>query len=277
MVPETFALGIAVFEGGDRYHVEARLRYRIADGGKMTMWYDLLRPHKVLEDALSFVWKAIEAELGMQVLNGGNACLIGNEILQFRTATLQSDGSYTLSGLLRGRKGTQTTGHTMGDRFVLLSQSALVRPAAEDAEIGLIRSYKATTIGSSIAAVSTQEFTNTGIARRPYSPVQTGGGRNATGDLTINWIRRSRINAEWRDYVDAGLGETTESYEIEVLNTSVSPAVVVRTLTATTNTVQYTAAQQTTDFSSPLPAAVTVRIYQISSTYGRGLPAEAVI
>lgn len=71
MVPETFALGIAVFEGGDRYHVEARLRYRIADGGKMTMWYDLLRPHKVLEDALSFVWKAIEAELGMQVLNGG--------------------------------------------------------------------------------------------------------------------------------------------------------------------------------------------------------------
>ena len=71
MVPETFALGIAVFEGGDRYRVEARLRYRIADGGKMTMWYDLLRPHKVLEDALSFVWKAIEAELGMQVLNGG--------------------------------------------------------------------------------------------------------------------------------------------------------------------------------------------------------------
>jgi uncharacterized protein YfdQ (DUF2303 family) len=71
MVPETFALGIAVFEGGDRYCMEARLRYRIADGGKMTMWFDLLRPHKVLEDALSFVWKAIEAELGMQVLNGG--------------------------------------------------------------------------------------------------------------------------------------------------------------------------------------------------------------
>ena len=219
----------------------------------------------------------LESITELQVLNGGNACLIGDEILQFRTATLNSDGSYTLTGLLRGRKGTRTTGHTLGERFVLLSQSALVRPSAEDAEIGLVRSYKATTIGSSIAAVSTQEFTNTGIARRPYSPVQVGGGRNASGDLTINWIRRSRISAEWRDYVDAGLGETTESYEIEVLNTSVSPAVVVRTLTATTNTVQYTAAQQTTDFSSPLPAAVTVRIYQMSSTYGRGLPAEAVI
>jgi uncharacterized protein YfdQ (DUF2303 family) len=71
MVPETFALGIAVFEGGDRYRVEARLRYRIADGGKMTMWYDLLRPHKVLEDALQFVWKSIETDLGCEILNGG--------------------------------------------------------------------------------------------------------------------------------------------------------------------------------------------------------------
>jgi len=70
LVPETFALGIAVFETGDRYRVEARLRYRIADGGKMTMWYDLLRPHKVLEDALMFVWRAIEAELDIKVLNG---------------------------------------------------------------------------------------------------------------------------------------------------------------------------------------------------------------
>lgn len=69
-VPETFALGIAVLEGGDRYRVEARLRYRIADGGKLTMWFDLLRPHKVLEDAANFVWRAIEAETGLKVFNG---------------------------------------------------------------------------------------------------------------------------------------------------------------------------------------------------------------
>ena len=69
-VPETFALGIAVLEGGDRYRVEARLRYRIADGGKLTMWFDLLRPHKVLEDAANFVWQAIEAETGLKVFNG---------------------------------------------------------------------------------------------------------------------------------------------------------------------------------------------------------------
>lgn len=69
-VPEVFALGVPVFEGGDRYRVEARLRYRIADGGKLSMWYDLLRPHKIVEDAVRFQWRYIEAELGVNVLNG---------------------------------------------------------------------------------------------------------------------------------------------------------------------------------------------------------------
>ena len=70
MVPEVFSLGIPVLEGGDRYQVEARLRYRIADGGKLSMWYDLLRPHKVLEDAVHFVWRAIEAELATTIWHG---------------------------------------------------------------------------------------------------------------------------------------------------------------------------------------------------------------
>lgn len=69
-VPEVFALGVPVFEGGDRYRVEARLRYRIGDGGKLSMWYDLLRPHKIVEDAARFQWQYIEAELAVKVLNG---------------------------------------------------------------------------------------------------------------------------------------------------------------------------------------------------------------
>lgn len=69
-VPETFSIGIAVLEGGDRYQVEARLRYRIAEGGKLTMWFDLIRPHRVLEDAATFVWKWIEGETGETIIHG---------------------------------------------------------------------------------------------------------------------------------------------------------------------------------------------------------------
>lgn len=71
VVPELFTIGIAVLEGGDKYAINARLRYRIADGGKLTIWYALERPHKVLEDAGKDVWRGIAETTGFAILNGG--------------------------------------------------------------------------------------------------------------------------------------------------------------------------------------------------------------
>ncbi len=69
-VPEEFTIGIAVLEGGVSYAVQARLRYRIADSGKLTMWFELIRPHKVVEDAAREVWAQIEAGTELAVFNG---------------------------------------------------------------------------------------------------------------------------------------------------------------------------------------------------------------
>lgn len=69
-VPEEFTLGIPVLEGGINYAVTARLRYRIADGGALTIWYELIRPHKILEDAVSAVWTDIENKTSMTIFNG---------------------------------------------------------------------------------------------------------------------------------------------------------------------------------------------------------------
>ncbi len=69
-IPETFSIGIAVLEGGPRYAIHARLRYRIADKGALTLWFDLDRPHKVLEDAVSEVLALIETTTGLAVFNG---------------------------------------------------------------------------------------------------------------------------------------------------------------------------------------------------------------
>lgn len=68
-IPEIFALGIPVLENSERYKVEARLRYRINEG-RLSMWYDLIRPHKVLEDAVMNVWKEIASQTGEEILNG---------------------------------------------------------------------------------------------------------------------------------------------------------------------------------------------------------------
>lgn len=69
-VPEEFTLGMPVLEGGQRYAVQARLRYRIGDGGKLTMWYELIRPHKILEDAVQAILTEIADKTGLVIFNG---------------------------------------------------------------------------------------------------------------------------------------------------------------------------------------------------------------
>lgn len=69
-VPELFLLGIPVFEGGTGYAVLARLRYRIGERGDLSMWFDLERPHKIVEDAVEQLAKQIEAETGLKAING---------------------------------------------------------------------------------------------------------------------------------------------------------------------------------------------------------------
>lgn len=72
-IPEEFTIGIPVLEGGLRYAVQCRLRYRIADGGQLTMWYEIIRAHKIMEDAITAVWKDIEESTGLKIFNGDPA------------------------------------------------------------------------------------------------------------------------------------------------------------------------------------------------------------
>lgn len=53
-----------------------------------------------------------------------------DEIVGFAAATLQSDGSYVVSDLLRAQRGTLATGHTTGDTFVQLDSSIVRVPVA---------------------------------------------------------------------------------------------------------------------------------------------------
>lgn len=66
-IPETFELGIPVFEGGDHYALTARLRYRINDG-QLVMWFDLLRPERLLEDAFANTLAQIRRDIGDDVM-----------------------------------------------------------------------------------------------------------------------------------------------------------------------------------------------------------------
>lgn len=69
-IPDGISLGISVYEGGGAYSVDCRLRYRIGDGGDLTMWVEMIRPHKILQDAFATIVKEIGESLGTQVLMG---------------------------------------------------------------------------------------------------------------------------------------------------------------------------------------------------------------
>lgn len=218
---------------------------------------------------------SLESLTKLQILNGANGAVIGNEVIQFRTAELVGSGQYRLSGLLRGRKGTedQIANHIAGDRFILLTGPGISRSQLENGELGIERSYRASSVGTLLSDAPPFKFTHKGRFAKPYAPAHLTGHRNEINDLAISWIRRTRLDAPWVDNVDVPLGEDFEAYEIDLLDRAGS---VLRTLKSNVQTVTYTAAAQIADFGSE-QASVRVRAFQISSRVGRGLARERVL
>jgi hypothetical protein len=219
---------------------------------------------------------ALESADAADVLAGANAALLGNEIIQFQAATQVGgyQNRWQLSGLLRGRKGTESyTGtHASGERFVLLNDAVRHLPM-QLADRGVAFSYKAVTEGMQMADAAAVAFTWEAVSLKPYSGVHVAGARDGSNNLTITWVRRSRLGRELPPGADIPLGEESERYEVDILNAGL----VIRTITGlTTPTTTYSAAQQTTDFGSPQPS-LTVRVYQLAAGVGRGFKAEATI
>jgi hypothetical protein len=219
----------------------------------------------------------LESATEAQVLNGANAALIGNEIIQFQTATQLGsfDNRWRLSNLLRGRRGSEyaVSTHATGERFVLLD-GAVQFLAKSLVDRGVATNFKAVTAGINIADTPATSFTWDCQVLKPLSVVDVEGSRDLSNNLTITWIRRSRIGQE-TPYIDGGdppLGEQSEAYEIDVM----SGVTVKRTITATTTSASYSAADQTTDFGSP-QSSLTVKIYQISASVGRGQVRQATV
>ena len=111
-----------------------------------------------------------------------------------------------------------------------------------------------------------------GLGQRPLSPVRIKGTRLAGGDLTIAWLRRTRIGGDSWELPDVPLSEDFERYELDVM----TGAIVKRTIVAATTTALYTSAQQVADFGSP-QASISVRIQQMSALYGRGAARVAIL
>jgi hypothetical protein len=194
------------------------------------------------------------------------------EIIACQNCVLQGDGSYVLTDFLRGQMGSEwATGlHQNGDKIILLSSSELMFISVNSSSIGVEKLYRGVTLGETLDTADDVEFSYDGVNLECLSPCHlTGNIHPSTSDWTLTWTRRSRF-AGWRSFVDAELGEASEAYDVEIYSDN-TYATLLRTLTASTPTVAYTSAQQTTDFGEN-QTTLYLKIYQISATVGRGYP-----
>ncbi|SHJ12805.1 phage tail protein [Propionispora hippei] len=219
---------------------------------------------------------SLESRPVLDVLNGFNAALVGDEIIQFTTALLIAPNTYRISVLLRGRLGTEhkAASHVAGERFVLLSLSMLGRLTVPSSDWFQSRLFRVgpSTLPMTNHLYQDKHFTSQGIMALPLSPCHITGSRDDSGNLTISWIRRTRGDGSWKELVDVPLSEKSEMYEIDV----VSEGTVKRTLRTVSSFVIYSADEQIADFGS-VQSLIKVRIYQMSESRGRGTVREEII
>lgn len=223
-----------------------------------------------------------------QAFAGENAAMVGAEYINYRTATLLSEDEhgklYQLTGMLRGRRGTQWAmrGHLSGDspptreRFVALPPNQFL-PLLR-ADIGRTRNYKAPTHGRTLASADVYPFRSNGIPLAPYAPAFPAAGFNSSGDVIMTWVRRSRVNPGWTNfYAPTGegppIGEETERYKVTVWTDGTYQTVANEyTVVAgddfaigTKPTFNYTSGMQDDDFGYPLGVLPAWSVAQIGS------------
>lgn len=150
-----------------------------------------------------------------QLSRGVNMAMIGTEALQFAHAQPLGDGLFRLSGLWRGRGGTEDriVGHIAGEPFVLVTEAL---GPVDPAHIGVEPQFHAAALGRDDPGPVLAELASHGRAIRPLSPVHGRWSDDGAGGLTIDWVRRSRSGFAWRDGIDVPLGEDGELYRVSI-------------------------------------------------------------
>ena len=224
-----------------------------------------------------------------QIMAGtADLALVGDELIYWRDATELEGGRWRLTGLLRARFGTDwaTSTHGLGDRFVLLRTALTEWAPMSVASLASTAYYLGISLGMPIASGLQRSLTVNFRCLKPLAPVHVAGSRDGSNNLTITWIRRTRINGDvWTSTntdadPDEGytvpLGEDSEAYEVDIMDSSSAAATVLRTIEVTAQTASFTAAQQISDGFTP-GDPITCRVYQLSASIGRGFAREETV
>jgi hypothetical protein len=195
---------------------------------------------------------------------------------RFRTATLitaHDDGSntYDLTRLLHGVCGTEhsLSGYAVYDQFVLLELDTTVSIANQVSSIGSSRYYKGVTYGRSLSTAPSIQFTEQSIRLKPWAPVRVRGERDGSGNLTAECATRTRLSTRFGGTGGSYIPESETTIRTRWLIRNAGDTTTLRTVDVDGTELEYSAADQTTDFGSP-QSSIKVRVAQLSDRVGAG-------
>ncbi len=214
------------------------------------------------------------------VLNGANLAAIGSgdgdnwELFQFAEAAAVGPGEWELRRLLRGQAGSDgliPDAWPVGSWFVLLDGAV----AQIDLPPGLRNIARHYRIGPAQRPYDDASYLHevlafAGVGLKPYAPCHLRATRNAAGDLTLNWVRRTRIDGDNWDLPDVPLGEAFEAYVLRVMQAG---ALLLEASVGAPGWI-YTAADQAADGVAP---PFDIEVAQISERFGPGHFARILI
>ncbi len=199
------------------------------------------------------------------------------EVLQFRDAQLTADGTWSISGLLRGQLGTEAecaAGAIAGARVVVLDE-ALLSVALQDNEIGVTKNWR---VGPSSEPISSPVYsalahTPSGRTKQMLSPVHLKRVESEFSGLELRWIRRGRKDSDRWEPDDIPLDALQERYRITVQDLG---GMATQVFDAVDPTFFYANSQMAADFGG-MPASLRVSVAQLNNAGEAGPPAELII
>lgn len=187
-----------------------------------------------------------------------NRAVIGDEIIQYQTATSLGDGNYRLSGLVRGRYATDPVEQAAGVRFVLIDSSLQFVPV-QRWMVGTTMSVRAVSYGTSADAYAWLPFSlATAITQTEWAP-QMVRGEIVGANIKVSWLGRGRLGIVSNAYHSKYFGGYRVTYDD-------GSTVVTQDVTGTTDTLVGGAA------SSP----VTITVAGLNTLTGAGPASEEI-
>ena len=207
----------------------------------------------MIEGSLSSVTEA-EFLANEQVAIIGSPITQNWEIVAFRDAVQQASGNYSVSRLMRGRRGTDapifTDGHGGGEIFIVASRANVERILLVLGQHNVVRYYRGVGRDDLLESSTTVPLVS---KARPLMPVQlyrVDATVDGSDNIDLSWERGSRLYFELSNaasWQDSSLEEDSEEYELDIYDDAAGTTLLRAVTALTVKSYEWTKANIATD------------------------------